>query len=353
MPEIVVLGAGVIGLTTALYLQSKGHSVTIISKSFPDKLADDYYTSPKAGAHWRSVASDTDYRLQTWDKQTLEVLLKLHALKEAPLILIPSIELFDNTPKLPYFSSFVPKFKLLEKHELKGKTFGYEYETICIDVPAYLDWLQKKFKSLGGRLLSKSVTHVNELFDYADIAVNCTGLGSRYLGGVQDELVYPTRGQTVLVRAPQVKYTITTGDDGSGFPSKSGDKEKQEKFTYVIPRKSGIVVLGGTYQEGDGDLRVNQKTSQDIIRRCLTICPELAVDGKVDVVEDKVGLRPTRKGGVRLEKQELVVNGRKVSLIHNYGHGGYGFQSSWGTAKSVSDLLPDLPKEIHQLFSKL
>ncbi|KAJ3268016.1 hypothetical protein HDV01_003600 [Terramyces sp. JEL0728] len=353
MPEIIVLGAGVVGLTTAVYLQSKGNSVTLVSKSFPDSLVDEYYTSPKAGAHWRSVASDTDHRLQTWDKQTLQVLLKLHALNEAPLILIPSVELFDNTPKLPFFSSFVPKFKLLKGKELKGKTSGYEYETICIDVPAYLDWLYQKFKSQGGKVITKAIAHINELFDHADIAINCTGLGSRYLGGVMDELVYPTRGQTVLVRAPQVKYTITTGDDGNGFPSKSGDNEKQEKFTYVIPRKSGIVVLGGTYQEGDGDLKVNPQTSQDIISRCLRICPELAVDGKINVVEDKVGLRPTRKGGVRLEKQELVVKGKKVVLIHNYGHGGYGFQSSWGTAKSVADLLTDLPADIHRIFSKL
>lgn len=72
------------------------------------------------------------------------------------------------------------------------------------------------------------------------IIINCTGIGAYDLAGVEDKDVYPTRGQTVLVRAPWVKRGITrTGKEGEGI------------YTYIIPRKSGDVIIGGTAEVGD------------------------------------------------------------------------------------------------------
>lgn len=48
MARIIVIGAGVTGLTTALQLQSKGHNVTIVAKWFPGESSIEY-TSPWAG----------------------------------------------------------------------------------------------------------------------------------------------------------------------------------------------------------------------------------------------------------------------------------------------------------------
>jgi D-amino-acid oxidase len=83
--------------------------------------------------------------------------------------------------------------------------------------------------------------------------------------------------------------------------------------------------------------------SDEIVRRCIDICPELQIDGQpLKIIGSKVGLRPTRHGGIRLES-EFAGDKLQVLLIHNYGHGGilfqfisgYGYQSSWGTANSV------------------
>jgi hypothetical protein len=53
------------------------------------------------------------------------------------------------------------------------------------------------------------------------------------------------------------------------------------------------------------------------------------------VLRERVGLRPFRKSGVRLEREKLR-DGRTV--IHNYGHGGAGFTLSWGCAENVFEL---------------
>lgn len=62
--QIRVIGAGVIGLTTALLLQKKGYHVTIISDHFPTDKRSPYYTSPNAGARWKTLAPNSDLRLQ-------------------------------------------------------------------------------------------------------------------------------------------------------------------------------------------------------------------------------------------------------------------------------------------------
>jgi D-amino-acid oxidase len=54
-----------------------------------------------------------------------------------------------------------------------------------------------------------------------------------------------------------------------------------------------------------------------------------------DVIAQRVGLRPYRRAGIRLESARLG-DGRPV--IHNYGHGGAGFTLSWGCAEEVCRL---------------
>jgi len=66
-----------------------------------------------------------------------------------------------------------------------------------------------------------------------DAVVVCTGLWTRTLGGVEDSTVYPLRGQTVMIRAPWVRFGITE--------SGGKDEKGEEIVTYVIPRRSSDV----------------------------------------------------------------------------------------------------------------
>ncbi|KAJ3008456.1 hypothetical protein HKX48_008511 [Thoreauomyces humboldtii] len=324
--RVTVLGAGVIGLTTA------------------------------AGAHWRSFAQKDDYRLQEWDEITFNALLRLCNVAGTGLMITPGMgdrkkpqDLVQNLPLTqiscagyefwadepdswedPFFARFIPKYKRLDKSSLPAKCqFGISYETVCINVPKYLLWLLTTFKGQGGTVVQRDVKHVDELIDAEDAApvlINCTGYGARKLGGVEDQHVYPTRGQTVHIRAAHVRHTVT--QLGSAH----------EDFTYIIPRDDGIVVLGGTYQANNTSLEPDPETASSIVARCLAICPELSLNGNpLEIVNQKVGLRPTRVGGTRCEA-EWRADSRtndKVLLVHNVGHGGYGYQSSYGCAATV------------------
>ena len=61
------------------------------------------------------------------------------------------------------------------------------------------------------------------------------------------------------------------------------------------------------------------------------------------VVGERVGLRPFRRSGVCLRRDQLA-DGR--TLIHNYGHGGSGFTLSWGCAEAVLGLSAAVPRTV-------
>ncbi|KAF9398128.1 hypothetical protein BGZ94_006093, partial [Podila epigama] len=59
-----------------------------------------------------------------------------------------------------------------------------------------------------------------------------------------------------------------------------------------------------------------------------------------DIVDQKVGFRPSRQGGVRVDVEYgRTGSGQPVLIAHNYGHGGAGYQSSWGTAYHVLKMI--------------
>src|SRR5258707_803508 len=48
------------------------------------------------------------------------------------------------------------------------------------------------------------------------------------------------------------------------------------------------------------------------------------------------GARPYRKGGFRLEPEEVTISDVKKYVVHNYGHSGAGITLSWGCADAVA-----------------
>lgn len=102
------------------------------------------------------------------------------------------------------------------------------------------------------------------------------------------------------------------------------------------------------------------ETTRDILARAIEICPQLAPpavrlsgrtpspDDLLPIVEmEIVGFRPSRKprsetdSGLRLERGEPLRDG--IDVVFNYGHGGFGWQSCWGCAEAVVELLGGPP----------
>ena len=99
--------------------------------------------------------------------------------------------------------------------------------------------------------------------------------------------------------------------------------------------------MGGCYQIGNWDSQPDPNLALRIMQRAVEVCPALT-GGKgiehLSIIRHGVGLRPLRVGGTRLEKEKMD----DMWVIHNYGHGGYGYQSSYGCSQTVVKLLEEV-----------
>lgn len=177
------------------------------------------------------------------------------------------------------------------------------------------------------------------------LVVNCTGMGSKWLGGVMDDNMLPGRGQNVLVRAPAVSQAVVAPGNAPG------------KSTYIIPRDDGTAILGGLFQPHNWDKKVDDQTTTEILRNCLEICPQLVDKSQgssylhpveaEDIEELRsriirviVGFRPIRQDGPRVEvEQRKQEDGDTITVVHNYGQGGFGYLTSWGYANIAARML--------------
>ena len=180
-----------------------------------------------------------------------------------------------------------------------------------MDTTIYLDYLAARFRKAGGEI------HANVRFEKLedvdakfDLVINCAGIGAREL--VHDADLEPHRGQVAIV--PRIKG-LTCAIVCDDAP-----------LMYAIPRANDCV-FGGTNEVSD-NLAADPETTLRIVAECSRV---LNID-KPPALAERVGLRPFRRSGVRLERDRLA-DGRAV--IHNYGHGGAGFTLSWGCAREV------------------
>ncbi|KAF7761405.1 hypothetical protein Agabi119p4_9397 [Agaricus bisporus var. burnettii] len=383
--------SGVIGLTTAIEIQERGkgkYRVTIVSDVFPgDQNTGVNYTSQWAGANHifdpRDKKNYPNDELFDYQKDTFKTFWEFSEEGKETEHLFQRIphttyhwdnHLTENSPG-PDTSGAYSSYKVIPSSELPdGAVSGCTFETVTIDVPEYLKWLQARFIALGGKIVRRHVQHLVEIIEgrqgmteegttdnpvgKAHAVLVCTGLSTRSLGGVEDLTVRPLRGQVILLRAPWVKFGLTAR--GLGV-----DENGQEIIIYVIPRRNGEVVVGGTRILDDWYPYPRKETTLKILSRAIKIRPQLAPEEVRSVREPSVkdllplvireqcGFRPQRDNGIRLEKEWWNVQGKLLNenqnhrsqgdtlIVYNYGHSGSGYQSSWGTARRAADLLEE------------
>lgn len=108
--------------------------------------------------------------------------------------------------------------------------------------------------------------------------------------------------------------------------------------SFCIPRHfSGGTVIGGTHEPNDWNPAPAVGLRQHLLERLAATYPEiLGKSGEFVPLRDIVGRRPTRKEGMRLEREEL---GREKTIVHAYGAGGRGYELSWGVADCVASMI--------------
>ncbi|MEU8979538.1 FAD-dependent oxidoreductase [Streptomyces sp. NPDC048309] len=307
--EVIVVGSGVIGLTTAVVLAESGSRVRVWAREPAERT-----TSAVAGALWWPYRVEPKALARTWALASLSVYEELAARPEETGVRM--VEGVQGETRLDEETSWVaarvPGLRAATAEEYAGT--GLWARLPLVDMPVHLGWLRERFRKAGGTIEERTVTDLAQA--EAPVVVNCTGLGAREL--VADPAVRPVRGQLVIVENPGLRTYLVSTDAVAGTT------------TYVFPHPDRLV-LGGTTDEDDWSLTPDPAVAAEIVERCAALRPEIA---GARVLDHRVGLRPVRDT-VRLER-EVLPDGR-VS-VHNYGHGGGGVTVAWGCAREAAGL---------------
>lgn len=239
-----VLGAGVMGLCTATLLQERGHPVTIYSKTQPQNT-----TSRVAGGLWAPThigkmdAALNDRLLRTsWHRY--KSLASEYGVEEVPLF-----ETLDRChPLEPIPEDLVPPAKILERLPFEGNHGQCLLShTLLIETPRFLQALFSAFQARGGNYQAREIHDPGDLKQFSEaVFVNCLGMTAREFAG--DPAVKPIRGQLVLMKPAPKTFVL---DHAEG---------------YIISRRD-LLVLGGTFEEGEENPQPVMEICQEILRK--------------------------------------------------------------------------------------
>lgn len=243
-----------------------------------------------------------------------------------------------------------------------GVIAGVTFKTFCINPAIYLPYLLSECRRRGvifkrqrveSIAQAQNTPHANGMV--ADIIVNATGLGSKSLGGVEDRTLYPARGQIAIVENdPGYMMAVSGGKNGQGLgycmtrasgESHNMDEMVVSRLKIITQLKGGGTVVGGCFQKENSESTADLNLATRFIKTVLDFCPSIVKPGEgiegLKIIRYGVGLRPMRPDGPRIQ-----VDAKDKTIIHCYGHGSYGYQTSWGSAKRVAELLEEVMSKV-------
>jgi D-amino-acid oxidase len=307
--DVLVIGAGVSGLTTGICLAEAGLGVTIRTAALPGQT-----TSAAAGALWGLVRVGPPERVYGWGQAGLEALSKLAAEPGSGVRMVSGREVSCHPLEPNYWTALLPGLRMCEEDELpSGFTHGWHYTVPVVTMPVYLGYLRGRFERAGGRIEVSPVGSLPGLAGAAPVVVNCSGADARDL--VPDPAMVPVRGQVVIAANPGIEEFLIDMDPEPPW------------IVYIFPHGEEIL-LGGTNDETNSARNPQSDVAERILANAAEIDPRLR---GVEILGHRVGFRPCRPE-VRLEAEPL---GDGV-LWHNYGHGGAGVSLSWGCAAEIT-----------------
>jgi D-amino-acid oxidase len=314
--RVAIVGAGVSGLTCGAVFAERGYRTAIFAEQIGQQT-----TSGAAGAVWFPYDAEPAEKVIPWALATYETLIDLSQDWHTGVSIIEArqfsrtgqIEIPDWAMPLGASPVATGLWPVQDRAQRGGYSFksGYSMRVPLMDTTIYLDYLANRFLTAGGSITGNA--HFQKLEDVDqqfDLVINCAGIGARELA--QDADLEPHRGQVAIMPKIENLSCAIVCDDAP--------------LMYAIPRTNDCL-FGGT-NDLSNDLVADPATTDQIIAECSRVLNIKSPKG----LAARVGLRPFRKAGVRLERDQLH-DGRTV--IHNYGHGGSGFTLSWGCACEV------------------
>lgn len=377
--NIIVIGGGVSGLTTALTLQLLGHETSIVTDKLAtdtaDKRSNPEFASlfPSASIIPHSVYSN---RLEELFRRSQSFFYELRKRAFPGITLHKHYEIFEEPPERPAYCDWMLNLQpldTLDKDAIPQRSsvkelHGWAFDCIFADWKLYLPALHEQYLQSGGSISRRKLS-AEELPELpADTIINCSGTGAPLLFDDPSDQQLLLRGH--LLHKPDAPLITNANDEIVSYnytpkASAYADADGYACDVYCYPRKDGWV-LGGSRQMGSLQAEwPSQPNHADIYEIDGIRFPQPIIDlnqeilehtydlslSRSDALTPSVGCRylRNRENGLRLESESL---GSKT-VIHNYGHGGAGVTLSWGCAVDIAGRLTSRdPSEAAEVLLK-
>ena len=232
---VAVIGAGVMGLSTARLVQEAGLPVTIYTAALPPDTTSNiaggqfhpYAVFHRGDASPQFMAQYTRATEYSWRR------LQIMVGDDYGIRWLPTYVQGDRLQE-QLTPDFPPVNRRLSQAEHPFPVDSVvQYDTMYVETGRYLRQMERDVRLAGGRIEVRKFATAADISALPESLVfNCTGLGSRDLFG--DQELQPARGQlAILEPQPEVRYAWL----GDG---------------YMFPRADGIL-LGGTFELDEWD----------------------------------------------------------------------------------------------------
>lgn len=331
---ITVVGAGVIGLTSALRLRETGADVDVVSSR------DVPMVSLAACAFWLPAwvpGRTADMLGGTVDRSIVEPSWRAIAEHLHEYGAVAGIRAVTNKEYLEEGQEDPPDWlqALLAPSEIReadltcdGRVYKrkWTFDSVVVDMTIHLPWLHERAEAAGITFRDERLTTIDAPARQrsVDLIVNCSGLSSRHLVG--DTALAPVRGHLLHFDADPERIASMEAVAINEY--------------YLIPRIDDVVVGGLLREEVDPDRIIATESREDeaLVLSKVDVLSRMAGAGSPTILRrngrSSVGLRPRRRGGMRLETDRAWA----APVVHNYGHGGGGVTLAWGCADRVVEL---------------
>ncbi|MDJ0641944.1 MAG: FAD-dependent oxidoreductase [Erythrobacter sp.] len=222
--DIAVIGAGVIGLTTAIRLVETGAVVTVYASEFPSETR-----SARASGVWSPssrialadrVPQGFADRWERWARYSHAKHLEMLGLADDPIEFVTQYNLRGrSTPRVRANREYLHLDRRLrglnpawgdpdpERDPFSAK-LRRKGPAMIFNVARYFDRLVRQFEAKGGKMVRRTFANRTQLLSLPQpIIVNCMGYGANAIWDAED--LAPVRGQiNWLLPQPSARYAL-------------------------------------------------------------------------------------------------------------------------------------------------